>query len=256
MRDTRVDQVEHISDSDSDEQSRQHDKTVPQPTIGIFPNHVHQGPTYLIFPSRAEQEKWLYQLTLVSGGDPKAGTQFEQLVQKLMEEDGDQNSLIWRHSLMTHSKEPPSSTLTTFTSETLQAEALKLFKSVQLFMSVVLDSSGIDYHVVLAQNAIQHCLDMVELQPELLSVLIKQTSKHTTQIKHSAQVRNGIKHPKSFLMNATNLFTSDSGAPGTRPGITGPGSPSHSQTDSKSNPPNSVFMQVCAQLRFTIYNEL
>ena len=117
MRDTRVDQVEHISDSDSDEQSRLHDKSVPQPTIGIFPNHVHQGPTYLIFPSRAEQEKWLYQLTLVSGGDPKAGTQFEQLVQKLMEEDGDQNSLIWRHSLMTHSKEPPTSTLTTFTSE-------------------------------------------------------------------------------------------------------------------------------------------
>ena len=150
---------------------------------GIFPNHVHQGPTYLIFPSRADQEKWLYQLTLVSGGDPKAGTQFEQLVQKLMEEDGDTNSLIWRHSLMTHSKDPISSTLTTFTSETLQSEALKLFKSVQLFMSVVLDSSGIDYHVVLAQNAIQHCLDIVELQPELLSVLIKQTSRHAAQTR-------------------------------------------------------------------------
>lgn len=57
MRDTRVEEVEHISDSDSDELS-QVDKSVPQPTLGIFPNHVQQGPTYLIFSSRAEQEKW------------------------------------------------------------------------------------------------------------------------------------------------------------------------------------------------------
>ena len=67
MRDTRVEEVEHISDSDSEENCLAVEKSVPQPTLGIFPNHVHQGPTYLIFPSRAEQEKWLYQLTLVSG---------------------------------------------------------------------------------------------------------------------------------------------------------------------------------------------
>ena len=68
MRDTRVEEVEHISDSDSDEVSQNVEKAMPEPTIGIFPNHVHQGPTYLIFPNRAEQEKWLYQLTVVSGG--------------------------------------------------------------------------------------------------------------------------------------------------------------------------------------------
>ena len=67
MRDTRVEEVEHISDSDSDENSQTVEKSIPQPTLGIFPNHVHQGPTYLIFPSRTEQEKWLYELTLVSG---------------------------------------------------------------------------------------------------------------------------------------------------------------------------------------------
>ena len=67
MRDTRVEEVEHISDSDSEENCLTVEKSVPQPTLGIFPNHVSQGPTYLIFPSRAEQEKWLYQLTLVSG---------------------------------------------------------------------------------------------------------------------------------------------------------------------------------------------
>eukprot|EP00092_Neocalanus_flemingeri_P001971 GFUD01002103.1.p1 GENE.GFUD01002103.1~~GFUD01002103.1.p1 ORF type:complete len:1505 (+),score=292.95 GFUD01002103.1:136-4515(+) len=242
MRDTRVEEVEHISDSDSDEISQNVEKAMPEPTIGIFPNHVHQGPTYLIFPNRAEQEKWLYQLTVVSGGDPKAGTQCEQLVQKLMEVDGDPSSMIWRHPLMTYSKEPISLPLTTFTSETLQAEAIKLFKSVQLFMSVVLDSSGIDYHVVLAQNAIQLCLDIPELQPELLSALIKQTSRHT-QARHGVQVRNSssFKHPRSFLMNATNLFSCDSSSTAK----TSPQSvnPPLIQSDSKANPPNTVFIQ-------------
>ena len=31
----------------------------------------------------------MYHLTVVSGGGPNAGTQYEQLVQKLMETDGD-----------------------------------------------------------------------------------------------------------------------------------------------------------------------
>ena len=193
------------------------------------------------------------------GGDPRAGTQFEQLVQKVMEEDGDAASLTWRHPLLTHSKEPLTSPLTTFTSETLQAEALKLFKvssqvstlsrqfqvfllfqSVQLFMSVVLDSSGIDYHVVLAQNAIQQCLDVVELQPELLSALIKQTSKHGMPMRNSQS--RAFKHPKSFLMNATNLFSSDC-SPSRQSGLSSVSS--HvTPTDSKSNPPNTVFIQV------------
>ena len=176
-----------------------------------------------------------------------------------MEEDGDAASLTWRHPLLTHSKEPLTSPLTTFTSETLQAEALKLFKvssqvstlsrqfqvfllfqSVQLFMSVVLDSSGIDYHVVLAQNAIQQCLDVVELQPELLSALIKQTSKHGMPMRNSQS--RAFKHPKSFLMNATNLFSSDC-SPSRQSGLSSVSS--HvTPTDSKSNPPNTVFIQV------------
>ncbi len=44
-------------------------------------------------------------------------------------------------------------------------------------MSVVLDSAGIDYHVLLAANAIQQCLDVPELQPEFLCQLAKQTSR-------------------------------------------------------------------------------
>ena len=136
MRDTRVEEVEHISsDSDSDETLANNlgasiglEPSNKRPTVGIFPNHVQQGPTYLIFGTKADQEQWLYHLTVVSGGDPKAGTPFEQLVQKLMEEDGSVHSSVWKHPLMTYSKDPISSPLTTFTSEEMQSEALKLFK--------------------------------------------------------------------------------------------------------------------------------
>ena len=148
MRDARVEEVEHIS-SDSDSDPTENSTNVlgrnsngippspsgrtPAPTVGIFSNHVgHQAPTYLIFESKVDKEKWLYELTLVSGGDPKAGTQFERLIQKLMEEeDGDPSqSSVWRNPLMAYSKEPITTPLTTFTSEEIQAEAIKLFKVI------------------------------------------------------------------------------------------------------------------------------
>jgi hypothetical protein len=62
MRDTRVEEVEQISDSDSDDLDPANRKSlltvnsgigqnsgIGEPTVGIFPNHVQQGPTYLIF---------------------------------------------------------------------------------------------------------------------------------------------------------------------------------------------------------------
>jgi hypothetical protein len=55
-------------------------------------------------------------------------------------------------------------------------------QSCQLFLSVAVNQgAGIDYHVVLAQNALQHALDIAELQNELICCLIKQTSRHTGQ---------------------------------------------------------------------------
>ena len=44
-------------------------------------------------------------------------------------------------------------------------------------MSVAVDQAGIDYHVILAQNALQQCLEVPELQNELMCALIKQTSR-------------------------------------------------------------------------------
>ena len=70
-----------------------------------------------------------------------------------------------------HTKEAITQPLTTFTEESLQTEAVKLFKSIQLFMSIALDSAGIDYHVVLAQNALQLCLDVPELQVTMINIV-------------------------------------------------------------------------------------
>lgn len=91
MRDARVEEVEHVSDSDSEEredlgQSQAH------LTIAIYP--AHQGPTYLILPGKQERDNWLYHLTVVSGAGPNSGTQYEQLVQKLMETDGDPSKFL------------------------------------------------------------------------------------------------------------------------------------------------------------------
>ncbi|XP_060819024.1 uncharacterized protein CG43867 isoform X7 [Bombus pascuorum] len=174
MRDARVEEVEHVSDSDSEERDAEgpHERT-----IGIFP--THQGPTYLLMPHKQDKDNWLYHLTVVSGGGPSAGTQYEQLVQRLMETDGDPSCVLWRHPLLLHTKENITSPLTSLTSEALQTEAIKLFKACQLFMSVAVEQAGIDYHVVLAQNALQQCIDQPELQSEFICALVKQTSRHT-----------------------------------------------------------------------------
>lgn len=63
-----------------------------------------------------------------------------------------------------------------------------LFQSIQLFISVPLDASGIDYHVALAQNALHQCLVQMELQNELLCQLMKQTARHSYH-KPGVQVR-------------------------------------------------------------------
>ena len=75
-----------------------------------------------------------------------------------------------------HTKEAITQPLTTFTEESLQTEAVKLFKSIQLFMSIALDSAGIDYHVVLAQNALQLCLDVPELQVNTMIARLRNAS--------------------------------------------------------------------------------
>ncbi|XP_030378287.1 uncharacterized protein CG43867 [Scaptodrosophila lebanonensis] len=238
MRDARVEEVEHVSDSDSEERE---DAAQDQArlTVAIYP--AHQGPTYLILSGKQERDNWLYHLTVVSGGGPSAGTQYEQLVQKLMETDGDQNCVLWRHPILLHTKDTIAAPLSSMHTETMQPEAIKLFKSIQLFMSVAVNQPGIDYHVVLAQNALQHCLDMPELQTEMICILIKQTSRHMGQ-KLSVGVQQ-------LLLCATqSLFTCDTQQAGNAQA--NGSSPTSIQApvatpiiDCKSNPPAYSFVQ-------------
>lgn len=64
-------------------------------------------------------------------------------------------------------------------------------------MSAALEQAGIDYHVVLAQNALQLCIDQPELQAELMCGLVKQTSRPPAH-KQGVQVKGSLKlkHPR------------------------------------------------------------
>nr|XP_018897764.1 PREDICTED: uncharacterized protein CG43867 isoform X3 [Bemisia tabaci] len=235
MRDARVEQVDHVSDSDCEDNGQ--DNT--QLTIGIFPSH--QPPTYLLMPSKQDMDSWLYHLTVVSGAGSNAGTQYEQLIQKLMETDGDPNCVLWRHPALLYTKDTLTSPLTSLSNESHQTEAVKLFKSCQLFTSVAVESAGIDYHVVLAQNALQQCLDIPELQDELMCALIKQTSRHMS-------TKIGV---QQLLLCATqSLFTCDAaGSPTTN---NAPPPMSVSDHCSKSNPPTFVFVQAWQLLALAV----
>ena len=89
MRDARVEELEHVSDSDSEEAECNSVATARSAnlTVGISP--PHEDPTYLLLANKQEKDAWLYQLTIVSGGGTHSGTQYEQMIQKLMETDGD-----------------------------------------------------------------------------------------------------------------------------------------------------------------------
>ncbi|XP_063047989.1 pleckstrin homology domain-containing family H member 2 [Engraulis encrasicolus] len=137
-----------------------------------------QGPTYLLIESQQEKVAWLYHLSVAAGASVgQVGTEFEQLVGKLFNVDGDPGSQIWRHPVLCFSKDALSSPLTTLPSKALQTEAVKLFKTCQLFINVAIDAPAIDYHVSLAQSALQVCLTHPELQNEFYCQLIKQTRK-------------------------------------------------------------------------------
>ena len=72
-------------------------------------------------------------------------------------------------------------------------------QSLLLFTNVIMDSAGIDYHVILAGNLFQQCLDNPGLQQELLCALCKQTSRIMTHSsKHGVQVKkqHSIKHTR------------------------------------------------------------
>ncbi|XP_035255457.1 pleckstrin homology domain-containing family H member 2 [Anguilla anguilla] len=176
----RVEEVDRSCDSDEDYESSERSLLSTHSTIAVQP--PDQGPTYLLIGSQHEKEAWLYHLSVASGSaGGQVGTEFEQLVGNLLQVEGDPGSQIWRHPMLCFSKEGLSSPLTTLPSQALQTEAIKLFKTCQLFINVAIDAPAIDYHVSLAQSALQVCLTHPELQNEIYCQLVKQTRKRQPQ---------------------------------------------------------------------------
>ncbi|XP_046711084.1 pleckstrin homology domain-containing family H member 1 isoform X1 [Silurus meridionalis] len=176
VREARVEEVDRSCDSDEDYEAGGRGFLSSHCTLVVHPKE--QSPTYLLIGTKQEKDTWLYHLTVAAGNSAslKVATDYEQLIGKLLDVDGDPDSPLWKHEVLCFSKEGLRSPLTTLPSEALQTEALKLFKSCQLFINVLVEAPSIDYHTSLAQSALQVCLAHPELQNEMYCQLIKQTN--------------------------------------------------------------------------------
>ncbi|XP_009951519.1 PREDICTED: pleckstrin homology domain-containing family H member 1-like, partial [Leptosomus discolor] len=180
MRESKVEEVDRSCDSDEDYEATGGGLLSSHCTLVIHPQD--QSPTYLLIRTKQEKNTWLYHLTVAAGSsNATVGTSYEQLIGKLLDAEGDPNSPLWKHPMLCYSKDGLHTSLTTLPSEALQTEALKLFKSCQLFINVPVEAPSIDYHVSLAQTALQVCLTHTELQNEIYCQLVKQTSCRQTQ---------------------------------------------------------------------------
>ncbi|KAM4625731.1 pleckstrin homology domain-containing family H member 1 [Polymixia lowei] len=179
MREASVQEVDRSCDSDEDYEAGGRGFLSSHCTLVVQPRE--QSPTYLLIGTKQEKDTWLYHLTVAAGSSAnfKVGTESEQLIGKLLDTEGDPESTLWKSEALCFSKEGLRCPLTTLPSEALQTEALKLFKSCQLFINVLVESPSIDYHTSLAQNALQVCLTHPELQNEMYCQLIKQTNQRT-----------------------------------------------------------------------------
>uniref|UniRef100_A0A8C5F055 Pleckstrin homology, MyTH4 and FERM domain containing H1 n=1 Tax=Gopherus evgoodei TaxID=1825980 RepID=A0A8C5F055_9SAUR len=175
IRKSKVEEVDRSCDSDEDYEATAGGLLSSHYTLVIHPQD--QSPTYLLIGTKHEKDTWLYHLTVAAGSSSaKVGTAYEQLIGKLLDAEGDPQSPLWKHPMLCYSKDGLHTSLTTLPSEALQTEALKLFKSCQLFINVPVEAPSIDYHVSLAQTALQVCLTHTELQNEIYCQLVKQTS--------------------------------------------------------------------------------
>ncbi|XP_031703813.1 pleckstrin homology domain-containing family H member 1 [Anarrhichthys ocellatus] len=179
MREASVKEVDRSCDSDEDYEAGSRGFLSSHCTLVVQPRD--QSPTYMLIGTKQEKDAWLYHLTVAAGSCAyfKVGTECEQLIGKLLDAEGDPDSALWRSEALSFCKEGLRSPLTTLPSEALQTEALKLFKSCQLFINVLVESPSVDYHTSLAQNALQVCLTHPELQNEVYCQLIKQTNRRT-----------------------------------------------------------------------------
>ncbi|XP_077395618.1 pleckstrin homology domain-containing family H member 1 isoform X2 [Festucalex cinctus] len=196
LRSASVQEVDRSCDSDEDYEAGVRGGFLSSHcTLVVKP--VDQSPSYLLIGTKQEKDAWLYHLCVAAGSsaDLKVGTECEQLIGRLLDADGDAECNLWQSDALSFSKEGLRSPLTTLPSDALQTEALKLFKSCQLFINVLVESPSVDYHTSLAQNALQVCLSHPELHNEMYCQLIKQTNRRTPHNYSVTQVHHAVLTP-------------------------------------------------------------
>lgn len=160
-------------------------------SLAIYPKFsLNPDPVYVTLGSQQDIDRWFYYLSIASGIDQSYGTQFERMLTKLMinnsmnggngsihppvDTEVSSECLMKRYSVMLYSDKPIAEPLTSLPNETLKAEAIELFKAIQLFTQVPLEPVAIDYHVCLLQNCLSRFLKFPELRNEFYAQLIKQ----------------------------------------------------------------------------------
>ncbi|XP_071491211.1 pleckstrin homology domain-containing family H member 2-like [Diadema antillarum] len=193
MREASVAEVDQSAVSDDEGDDRSEPTKFTLSIISKKPEK--QSTTFLNFTSQEEKDSWLYHLMVASGGSggnsPDGGTEFESIVKKLMGTDSPLASPLWKHPAMVFSKESRDRPLTTLLSDALSREAVKFSKTCNLFISASLDMPAVDYHVNLAQNALQTGLSHTELQNEMYCQVIKQTN-HSSALPSAVSCHRSV----------------------------------------------------------------
>ncbi|CAB3397185.1 unnamed protein product [Caenorhabditis bovis] len=136
---------------------------------------ANEDPVYLILRGSEEKEKWLYFLKSASGDAALCGTSFEILIQRMMAENIENDSTMWKDLLLTSVEDIPKDTLTTVEPGE-KKKTLEISKACHLFVSVLMRPQATQYHVDLAQNIISTAVQHEFIKNEVYSQLIRLTS--------------------------------------------------------------------------------
>lgn len=236
----QLDSLENLDDTvcvaEDSKQSAFHTRT----SISIHAND-NSEPVYLRFLSQQDFEQWSYHVNLAASAEHKGKTAMENylvlltnLEASLGSEEEFYGHHAWDNPIMLFTSENLGEPLTSLSSDALKSEALKLFKAIQLFISVPVDLAAIDYHVSLIQNSLQVCLSHQALQSELFFQLIKQS---TPEGKCKEFLHSNAIH--LFLCSPHSLFTCED--PSSEK--SSPSSSDASQSESSVKKFSSIFLQ-------------
>ncbi|PAV92124.1 hypothetical protein WR25_05816 [Diploscapter pachys] len=136
---------------------------------------ANEDPVYLVLRTAEEKEKWLFYLKTASDDAAMKGTPFEILINRMMAEDAQSDSPLWKDILLTAVDESPTEPLTSM-AEKDKKKAMEIVKACYLFVSVLMRPQGAQYHIDLAQNILSTSIQHDFLKNELYAQLIRLTN--------------------------------------------------------------------------------